>query len=816
MRPGGDEGWDDKTSQRVSPAAATRYTDRIRSCEVGFCTNGEEDKNVPFPPPPPPFKVPPQPGMPGIPPKPPEKDDDASIEEEDYTHDYFTPSPPPTSPPAPVYPLYLHRVRREGICPIPAGNVTKDGEMPEFAAECSDLGNEVMVGFSGMDYTDVKGCNNTHAMTPLCAQVPARADSKAPCVTKLTALMPLTEDGVDAIMSLEVPAVCPTGYGMIRWRAIPDNRAWYIRRKEPGLFRIEYSCCPTPGQGLCAERATSCVLDEKDKLESLIDSSSSLIDPQISVGCLPEMDEVMLGWRVTEEGCSEGKRKAVASCCSIDPSANATEHDKSLIRAMNSNADAFKAGNVNSVLDFAEDMDDLGEFTSSSNSRGIAVDGVYLEEGASYLSAPESSSPHEYPAYLADSFNAIKQPPTLDATDHVHVNDAASKIRNKFCTFQPEDMGDSRLTSFSYFLTNCATNRNDDTPGNALLRVKYRVAVGFDAPWQFRMEVHGFAGALIIRRVGQSGVVASMKAKMFSVKDSLLLASLTAELEIGVYDIEAYSAYDAKTAAIATSGTAKHRDAVYFRQSSYCGVSRWTLLEVGMLKSCGGGTRRQPLPKVTSPSPVGNVKKVHDPQKDGLYFSMKVSTDLKAKDNHFMLQGRITILFFMLEIDITIKMGSAADGGGMFIGFEFIWKVGRILLGEIKGYMDLIPLDFASIKEGGFSALLDIKFAMGLSIKPHILNYAMEIVEVIVKAIIRMILIPFLYIVQGLQIALEYAIIAVQAQRKIVRAARRFLDRIEAAANRRLSGLEAKEKVYSKAEEAYRMGRYLILRGQLS
>ena len=111
----------------------------------------------------------------------------------------------------------------------------------------------------------------------------------------------------------------------------------------------------------------------------------------------------------------------------------------------------------------------------------------------------------------------------------------------------------------------------------------------------------------------------------------------------------------------------------------------------------------------------------------------------------------------------------------MFLWFKFIWKVGSLLLGEIEGYIDIVPLDFGAAKKGGFGALKDIKFALGLSIKPHIFNLAMEIVEIVVKAIIRVIMIPFLYIVQGLQIVLEYCIELVESAQKTVRGAQRSL-----------------------------------------
>jgi hypothetical protein len=103
----------------------------------------------------------------------------------------------------------------------------------------------------------------------------------------------------------------------------------------------------------------------------------------------------------------------------------------------------------------------------------------------------------------------------------------------------------------------------------------------------------------------------------------------------------------------------------------------------------------------------------------------------------------------------------------------------------------------------------DVKFSLGLTIKPHLFNYAMVAVEVVLKEIIRVILVPFLYVVQALQIAMEYFIRALEVAEKEVRTAQKELDKIEKKALRSLTSMYAKQKKYSMHEAAYKVGKRL-------
>ena len=75
---------------------------------------------------------------------------------------------------------------------------------------------------------------------------------------------------------------------------------------------------------------------------------------------------------------------------------------------------------------------------------------------------------------------------------------------------------------------------------------------------------------------------------------------------------------------------------------------------------------------------------MHNPQTDGAFYSMRITKDLFEKGNHLMIQGKITILFFSFEIDLTVKPGAAADGGGMFLWFKMTWKLGSLMIGKAR------------------------------------------------------------------------------------------------------------------------------------
>ena len=55
-------------------------------------------------------------------------------------------------------------------------------------------------------------------MTPTCAVVPARGDTKHPCVTRLSGFINMLEEGVDAMTGSRAAVACPAHYSVLRWQ----------------------------------------------------------------------------------------------------------------------------------------------------------------------------------------------------------------------------------------------------------------------------------------------------------------------------------------------------------------------------------------------------------------------------------------------------------------------------------------------------------------------------------------------------------------------------------------------------------------------
>ena len=58
---------------------------------------------------------------------------------------------------------------------------------------------------------------------------------------------------------------------------------------------------------------------------------------------------------------------------------------------------------------------------------------------------------------------------------------------------------------------------------------------------------------------------------------------------------------------------------------------------------------------------------------------------------------------------------------------------------EVEVWIDLVPLDFESLADGEkiFDVISEITFALGVSIKPHIINILLDVVMKIFKVTIK-------------------------------------------------------------------------------
>ena len=194
---------------------------------------------------------------------------------------------------------------------------------------------------------------------------------------------------------------------------------------------------------------------------------------------------------------------------------------------------------------------------------------------------------------------------------------------------------------------------------------------------------------------------------------------------------------------------------------------------------CGGGEKVAPEAEEQDAAPV--VSAAEKKKKEGLYMSLFLS--MKAADlakNHFIFKGKFTFLSVIIIIDISMKFGSAEEGGGIFMLFKMIWRMGGMLIGKIKATIDVYPLDLEKLKGGDFTALTGITFALGLYIKIGALNKLIKVFEPVLKLVLLPLIIVLLIAIQVLAIALDIALFILEAVEKVLKVLSRVLDKIQA------------------------------------
>lgn len=179
------------------------------------------------------------------------------------------------------------------------------------------------------------------------------------------------------------------------------------------------------------------------------------------------------------------------------------------------------------------------------------------------------------------------------------------------------------------------------------------------------------------------------------------------------------------------------------------------------------------------------------PEHDGLMMSLKVKEpdlsidkimDLKSSlmDNYFLLQGRIMFLGLSVEIDMSVIPGKREEGGGVMIAFKIEWKLGPIPLCEIGGNIDFTPLDIEALTSPSEmkATLLDVELALGIYIEPHIINYALAVIDKIIATALSLIVIPLILAIMILQLALDAMIWVLDMAEKALDAIRGFIDSV--------------------------------------
>lgn len=811
---------------------APLVVERARACEFGYCTDGNKHQTMPSPPPPPPFKQPPRPvtpNMPGFPELPPGADyDEDDLVDNDY--DYFFKSPPPNPPPAAPPPAQY--ADHSGKCGPARLTKPSNEELLSMSAYCPDQKRDLLVGWQyDMVYCNASAKDSYSkagfggASVARCYRAKDRMQVDADCHEIRSPYIKMQGEWLsDSLIGTNLK--CPDGYAMSGWRTEMDKRPWYIREREPGRYKLAATCCPVP-MTMCETRHGVCGMPTTGHGNS---SFRSLVLDDQGVVCAHEehTTAVMTSWKFTTTGCEgTGKMRLEAICCTT-PHQYTTDHIEeteasALLVQQDVNPQTVQAESA-LVSDFA---------AADAARAGPLLDSMIVQQGASRvprekLRAPENDAPHAA-GHLEGSWAARAYEAINPASKDSHAG--------RFCH---EGVSDD-LSDLGALLKPCSeakTARAGETvpyipahSGNVFLKASAHLSVAFSAVWSFRVESRAFTGALSLDLVRASNATKIASKSLQRYRRDVMAATIETFLEAGVYELTAHLAYDADGDYAASTGANGRNDALLFRQESKCGVYAWMPLSERALDACGGGEDlssdgdveepKGPLVKLDDTDEKKCAKKKVESGKltgknkgdfDGAFISLKVGGSLEdiLHDNYFIFQGKFILLMFRLDIDISVIPGSKEAGGGIYMWFYFLWGVGNLKLAELEGHLDVVPLDFEKLISGDFSALTEIEISLGVSIKPHIFNHAMVIVDYVLKVLLSIIFLPIVLAIVIAQELLDLLIPPLEAAQSAVQAAQQSLNQFERSVSRELNRYEAKEDEYVRAERSYYFTQMLV------
>jgi len=815
-------GGKEPTPKTRTPINGWAYVQRAKTCEFGYCGNGDHSAaNLSSPPPPPPFKMPPRPAMPGRPGTPPCEGDycdkmKTTNDEMAFTDYDYIPDPIPSPPSPPPYPPPLPEPERKGVCrAVGAADTTDTSEALAFGGACWDDQGEFITGFA------VESCVSTEGEKPQpgvrtaasCAVVSnvINGEVTGECQTRtVTPIFKIVPGTLSSLLGH--PVSCPEHHALTGFKVVPDDRAWYVRKDNPGMFALSATCCPTKGLEVCTTIRSGCSLREDEPLSSLTSLASGEMQCDYE-----ESRAVMTGWSLTSVGCTgHGEVQLVAKCCSVPRETNNTHVFQVF------GEDALDRGGPGIAH---SDSPEVADFLRSIHSvdAGPLIDAMSIERGSSYVPRHVSA-----PVKSAEAFDSIAAPPSVSGEGE----SPAGYTIDRFCTRGGfEDTSDLAL-----FLYRCdpAEAAGDSAPvavanaglgasgdarggGNVFLKVTAKISVGFTGEWMFRAETRAFTGALVIDRAAdQITPTGASEAVVhpFATYSDGMVATTKLVLSPGVYTVTLYGAYAAAgdaSAHAASDANGVSTDALLFQQHSHCSAFAWTPLSADALSLCGQVEEEE------AQEAEGEYEDDYEEEDanseeltaanragfKGAFFSMKLGGKTQS-DNYLITQGTFTFLMFTMELDISIKPGPATEGGGIFMWFKFTWAFGTKVLGDIEGHLDVVPFDFSSVKEkGDLSSMAGISLSMGVTIKPYIFNEAMALADPILKLFVMSALTPLVLAVEIAQKILAAAIWALEQAKKAVKAAQRALDHLSRVVMRELNFYKSKENEKVQMESLY-------------
>jgi hypothetical protein len=574
----------------------------------------------------------------------------------------------------------------------------------------------------------------------------------------------------------EYPMQCEEKKAMQFWSFREDPRSWYIRRDNPGGAIVSMDCCDAPHLHTCTKRSSSCMKDDGSML-------TKLVEPE-RARCNINFEEVMTGWKVTSKDCPKGYAKVVTTCCST---------------SRPNYADAPAKRYDDSTAEFAvmltkdEEIvnENTPEFEDPPPVGGPLFDSVIVQEGASNVDAAVLYGGKENWAEAA----------------HKSIP-GDSTCKRKLDSEAAGDLSEALKTCSALGVVSDVQKRD----GNKFLKASVTVGISFEGAWGIRAVSRAFKGALVVTHVasGVERLVVTIDLEpMMVIESKGATAGNLQKVEAyfmsvaGLYRFSLYGVYDTEgdIAAFEDSDPNNRPDTLLFKQYSHCNARMWTVLNSVNLDRCLAPEEEAAVMTQDASSDALTEKgkmKLPNLDFDGAFLSLKLSMDLLA--SYFIFQGVFTFLGMKVSIDVSIKPGKAEDGGGIHMTFLFEWRAGSVFIGSIEGYFGVAPLDFEALLGGDFSALLDIKFMLSVSIKPNFLNLIIMVVEFAIKLVLKIVLMIILLVIEVCQIAVEIAQVIVETAQKAVKFAQRLLNAVERMVQKRVDKKRAEEDGYVKME----------------
>ena len=62
---------------------------------------------------------------------------------------------------------------------------------------------------------------------------------------------------------------CKPKHALTSFKFVKDPRPWYVRKDNPGMARLQATCCPIPDARMCSARKGSCTLQKNGPIVQL-------------------------------------------------------------------------------------------------------------------------------------------------------------------------------------------------------------------------------------------------------------------------------------------------------------------------------------------------------------------------------------------------------------------------------------------------------------------------------------------------------------------------------------------------------------------